>query len=76
MRKHLNPPNPAGRVDLLIERTIDLWMKRFVDNHPLTARLRQVGLDGSLIVRGAVKDRLKKERITDVKSLQRALRRS
>jgi hypothetical protein len=69
------PPDTAWRVDLLVERSLDLIMNRFVDNHPLTARLRQVGLDASVLARGAVKDHLKKERITTVKSLRRALRR-
>jgi hypothetical protein len=68
-------PDPAWRVDVLVDRLVDLLMKRHIDNHPLTARLRQVGLDASLLARNAVRDKLKRERITDVKSLRKALRR-
>lgn len=68
-------PDPAWRVDVLVERTLDLWMQRFVDNHPLAMRLRQVGLDTSSIVRNQVRAKMKRERITDVGSLRRALRR-
>ena len=75
MKKPEIQPNPAGRVDVLIERMLDRWMQRFVDNHPLTMRLRQVGLDTSSIVRDEVRDKLKRERITGVKSVMKALRR-
>lgn len=68
-------PNPAGRVDILVERIADLCLKRFVDGHPLTLRLKQVGLDGPAMVRNEVRARLKREKITDVKSLRKALRR-
>jgi hypothetical protein len=69
-------PSPAGRVDVLVERVLDRLMERYVDHHPLAVRLRQVGLDSSAIVRGAVKDKLKRERITGVKSVMKALRRT
>lgn len=72
----LQSPDPGWRVDILIQRIIDASLKRAVDNHPLTARLRQVGLDPSTLVRVAVKDQLKRDKITNVRSVIRALRRS
>jgi hypothetical protein len=76
MKKPPEPPNPAGRVDVLIERSIDLWMKRYFDNHPFVLHLKnRAGLDGPFLIRAAVSDRLKRERITDIRSLRKALRR-
>jgi hypothetical protein len=47
-------------------------MKLNVDNHPLTLRLKEVGVDSSSIVREAVKDKLKTDR--GVKRLNRGLK--
>lgn len=55
-------PDPAARVDVAIERMADLFLTAFVDNHPLTQRLRQAGLDVPDIVRTGVKDQLKREK--------------
>lgn len=54
--------DPACRVDLVIERITDLWLKRFVDHHPLTRHLQQAGIDGPAMVRARVKDQLKSEK--------------
>lgn len=71
--------NPAGRVDVLIQSTVDLFLKRFVETHRgyagLNARLKEVGVDLGTLARDEVSRRLKRERITDVKSLRRALHR-
>jgi hypothetical protein len=70
--KPVQEPSPAGRVDVLIERLVDRWMKLNVDNHPLTLRLKEVGLDSSSIVREAVKEKIKTDR--GVKRLNRGLK--
>lgn len=67
--------NPAWRVDVLVERLTDRVLERSVDRHPLVERLkREVGLDFGEIVRSQVTQHLKREKITDIKSLRRALR--
>ena len=71
----VEPMNPAGRVDLLVNRTVNVAVARWVDTHPLAERLKQVGLDVGFLIRGYVEHRLKKEKITDIRSLRRALRR-
>ena len=69
-------PDPAWRVDILVQKIIDVSLKRTLDNHPLTARLKAVGLDVPAITREAVQKQLKRDRITNVRSVLKALRRS
>lgn len=72
MNKELNP---AGRVDVLAKRVADLGVQRFIESHPIHARLKQAGVDIASIIRDSLDAALKRERITDMRSLRRALRR-
>lgn len=65
----------TGRVDVLFERIADLVLKRSIERHPLHARLKnEVGLDVALLLKNGLADTLKREKIKDLRSLRRALR--
>lgn len=65
----------AGRVDVLFERIADLLLKRSIERHPLHAKLKdEVGLDVSSLLKNSLADTLKREKIKDLRSLRRALR--
>lgn len=67
--------NPSGRVDVLMNRTVDLALKRFVEPHPLHERLKQVGLDFGEILREEISRGLKRAKVSDLKSALKAWRR-
>lgn len=67
--------NPSGRVDVLMNRTVDLALKRFVEPHPLHERLKQVGLDVGEMLREEISRGLKRAKVSDLKSALKAWRR-
>lgn len=70
------PLDPRHRVDVLLKRSAALLLERWVERHPLHGRLKlEAGLDVSGILQDSLSRGLKRERITDVKSVMKALRR-
>lgn len=69
------PVNPQYRVDVLLKRVAALLLERSMELHPLHRRLKQeAGLDVSAILQDSLASGLKRERITNVKSVMKALR--